>query len=159
AACRALNRWAADFASYSPKRLLPCLVLPWHDPHRAVRELDEALKLGLKVAFATPTPPATHRWSDPAYDPLWRELEAAGEVRTYHEFTRLPGTANNIVRSSYRDVNALMYLCGHTVEAQLTLMDLMYGGVFSRFPKLQIGFVEAHTAWLAGWLDMLDQQW
>jgi predicted TIM-barrel fold metal-dependent hydrolase len=38
-------------------------------------------------------------------------------------------------------------------------MDLIYGGVFSRHPKLKFGFVEAHTAWLPGWLAMLDQQW
>jgi predicted TIM-barrel fold metal-dependent hydrolase len=93
------------------------------------------------------------------YDPLWKALEANGVTMTFHEFTRLPGTPNNIVRNSYRAVHAMLYLCGHTVEAQLTLMDLLYGGVFSRFPQLKFGFVEAHTAWLPGWLAMLDQQW
>jgi predicted TIM-barrel fold metal-dependent hydrolase len=159
AACRALNRWAHDFASYAPERLKPCMVLPWYDPARALKELDFALAQGLRVAFATPTPSAGLRWSDPAYDPLWKALEANNVVMTFHEFTRLPGKANSIVRDAYRAVHAMLYLCGHTVEAQLTLMDLMYGGVFSRYPKLKLGFVEAHTAWLPGWLAMLDQQW
>jgi len=159
AACRALNRWAADFASNAPDRLKPCMVLPWYDPERALRELDSALELGLRAAFATPTPTVAYRWSDPAYDPLWKALEANNVTMTFHEFTRLPGTPNNIVRNAYRAVHAMLYLCGHTVEAQLTLMDLIYGGVFSRHPKLNIGFVEAHTAWLPGWLAMLDQQW
>ena len=159
AACRALNRWAADFASHAPERLKPCMVLPWYDPDRAARELDFALDLGMRVAFATPTPSAAYRWSDPAYDALWRALEASNVTMTFHEFTRLPGTPNNIVRSAYRAVHAMLYMCGHTVEAQLTLMDLLYGGVFSRFPTLKFGFVEAHTAWLPGWLAMLDQQW
>jgi predicted TIM-barrel fold metal-dependent hydrolase len=38
-------------------------------------------------------------------------------------------------------------------------MDLLHGGVFSKFPKLQIGLVEAHTAWLPGWLASLDEHW
>jgi predicted TIM-barrel fold metal-dependent hydrolase len=159
AACRALNRWAVDFASHAPDRLKPCMVLPWYDPERALRELNSALELGMRVAFATPTPTVNYRWSDRAYDQLWRALEANGVTMTFHEFTRLPGTPNNIVRNSYRAVHAMLYLCGHTVEAQLTLMDLIFGGVFSRFPKLKFGFVEAHTAWLPGWLAMLDQQW
>ena len=53
----------------------------------------------------------------------------------------------------------MRYLCGHTIEAELALMDLMYGGVFNRFPGLTMGFVEAHVAWLPGWLAMLDLQW
>jgi hypothetical protein len=159
AACRALNRWAADFASHAPDRLKPCMVLPWYDPQRALRELDSALALGMRVAFATPTPSAQLRWSDPAYDPLWKALEDNSVTMTFHEFTRLPGRANNIVRDTYRAVHAMLYVCGHTVEAQLTLMDLIFGGVFSRYPNLKFGFVEAHTAWLPGWLALLDQQW
>jgi predicted TIM-barrel fold metal-dependent hydrolase len=160
AACRALNRWSSDFASYAPERLKPCLMLPWYDPQRALKELDFALKLGLKVAFATPTSPAAHRWSDRAYDPLWKALQDNGVVMTFHEFTRIPtATSNRVVRDTYRDSYSMMYLCGHTLEAQLTVMDLMFGGVFNRFPKLPIVFVEAHIAWLPGWLASLDQQW
>src|ERR1051326_2885543 len=114
AACRALNRWAANFASPAPDRLKPCMVLPWYDPDRALRELDSALELGMRVAFATPTPTANYRWSDPAYDPLWKALEANGVTMTFHEFTRQPGTPNNIVRNSYRAVHAMLYICGHT---------------------------------------------
>src|SRR5262249_32793320 len=83
AACRALNRWASDSASHAPDRLKPCMVLPWYDPNRALRELDYALSLGLRVAFATPTPTVTYRWSDPAYDPLWRALEASNVTMTF----------------------------------------------------------------------------
>src|SRR4029078_11188467 len=67
--------------------------------------------------------------------------------------------SNRVVRDSYRDNYSMMYLCGHTLEAQLTVMDLMFGGVFNRFPDLRIVFVEAHIAWLPGWLASLDQQW
>jgi predicted TIM-barrel fold metal-dependent hydrolase len=50
----------------------------------------------------------------------------------------------------------MMYYCHHTVEMQLALMDLIVGGTLERFPRLQFGFIEAHTAWLPGWLAQMD---
>ncbi|WP_417620267.1 amidohydrolase family protein [Parasphingorhabdus sp.] len=160
AACRGLNRWAAEFAKAAPDRLLPCMVLPWYDPARALEEFHIAHELGLKVAFSTPTPSLERRWSDPDYDVLWQALQDKDVVMTFHEFTRVPGTASSLVaRASYKDQYPMMYLCGHTVEIQLSMMDLLLGGVCDRFPKLKIGFVEAHAAWLQGWLEMLDSVW
>jgi len=157
---RALNRWAADFAAHAPERLKPCFMLPWHDPQRALVELEGALKLGLRIAFSAPTPGPKHRWSDRAYDPLWQALQDNGVVMTFHDFTRLPGATTHLAaRETYADNYMMMYLCGHTVEPQLTLMDLMLGGVFNRFPKLRFMFVEAHIAWLPGWLASMDAQW
>jgi predicted TIM-barrel fold metal-dependent hydrolase len=159
-AARGLNRWAADFASYAPKRLVPCFMLPWHDPERALAELDGALKLGMKVAFSAPTPSRRYRWSHRAYDPLWKALQDNNVTMTFHDFTRMPGADSPLVaREAYSDNYMMMYLCGHTVEPQVTLMDLMLGGVFNRFPRLRMVFVEAHIAWLPGWLASMDQQW
>jgi len=160
AACRGLNKWAANFASAAPDRLFPCMLLPWYDPVRAVEELQVARDLGLRVAFSAPTPSVERRWSDPAYDVLWRTMEDAGIIMTFHEFTRMPNAKSNIVaRPSYKDSYAMMYLCGHTVEVQLAVMDMLLGGVCHRFPKLAVGFVECHAAWLQGWLAMLDSVW
>jgi predicted TIM-barrel fold metal-dependent hydrolase len=155
AACRAANRWAADFASADPKRLKPCMMLPFRYPEKVLEEFHFAVgSLGLEVAFAAPTPAPERRWSDAALDPIWREMEAAGVVMAFHEFTR--GVQGSVGRPVYRDAYPMMYLCGHSVEAQLTLMDLLLGGVYERFPRLPIGFVEAHIAWLPGWLALMD---
>ena len=55
---------------------------------------------------------------------------------TFHEFTRLPGKSNAIARPTYSAVHAMLYLCGHTVEAQLTLI------LSGRF----IGYLPEHYA-------------
>jgi hypothetical protein len=87
-------------------------------------------------------------------------MQDAGVVMTFHEFTRIPGaTSNFVARKAYKDQYAMTYLCGHTVEAMLSLMDVLLGCVCYRFPRLKIGFVEAHAAWLQGWLEMLDSAW
>jgi predicted TIM-barrel fold metal-dependent hydrolase len=161
AACRGANKWAAAFAGGAPDRLFPCMLLPWYDPARALEEFKVAKDLGFRFAFSAPTPSAERRWSDRSYDPIWAAMESNGIIMTFHEFTRIPagGKSNLVARDSYKDQYPMMYLCGHTVEIQLAVMDIILGGVCERFPKLNIGFVECHAAWLQGWLEMLDSVW
>ena len=160
AASRALNRFAADFADADRKRLKPCLTLPWRFPDLALSELRHASdELGLEVVFAAPTPDPHRRWSDPAFDPLWGEMQERGLVLTFHEFTRVGGDMQLVTRPCYSDSYALSYLCGHTVEAQLAVMDVICGGMLDRFPELSVGFVEAHVSWLPGWLALMDSIW
>ncbi|MBW2497542.1 MAG: amidohydrolase family protein [Deltaproteobacteria bacterium] len=160
AACRALNRWAADFADTDRSRLKPCMSLPWRFPDLVIEELRYAREeLGLGIIFAAPTPDPKRRWSDPALDPVWAEIESSQTVMTFHEFTRLEQDAPLVARETYQDSYALSYVCGHCVEAQLSLLDIIGGGVLERFPDLQLGIVEAHTAWLPGWLALLDGLW
>ena len=160
AACRAINRWESEFMQAAPDRLKPCMMLPMRHPDLALEEFHYATQeLGLDVIFAAPTPARERRWSDSALDPLWSAIQESGAVMTFHEFTRMGGDMPVVARESYRDMYALSYLCGHTVEAQLAVMDLIGGGVLERFPGLKVGFVEAHVAWLPGWLALMDSLW
>jgi predicted TIM-barrel fold metal-dependent hydrolase len=160
AACRALNRFAANFADADRARLKPCISLPWRFPELALAELRHAKEdLGLEVVFSAPTPDRKHRWSDPVFDPIWQEMSDREIVMTFHEFTRVGEDMPIVARPCYRDSYPLMYLCGHTVEAQLAVMDMIGGGALERFPDLQVGFVEAHVAWLPGWLALMDSIW
>ncbi len=160
AASRGLNRWAAAFADADRARLKPCMSLPWRFPESALDEFRHAHEaLGLDTIFAAPTPDPKRRWSDAALDPVWEAIQASGAVLTFHEFTRLGDDAPLVARKSYQDSYPLTYLCGHCVEAQLAVMDLIGGGVLERFPELQVGIVEAHVAWLPGWLATIDGVW
>ena len=160
AACRALNRWAANFASAAPARLKPCMILPMRWPDHALRELEFARGLGLNILFIPPTLPIERHWGDPALDPVYRELQDKNVVVTFHEFSQVPkGAGHQISRESYKDSYPFMYFCGHVVEVQLALMNVIGGGVLERFPRLRVGFVEANIAWLPGWLALMDNLW
>src|SRR5262249_28956481 len=50
----------------------------------------------------------------------------------------------------------LVYLCTHTVEPQLAVMDLVAAGVLHRHPRLRVGLLEAHVSWVPGWLQLID---
>ncbi len=161
AGCRAINRWIANFADTDRSRLLPAMMLPIMHPDRALAEFRYAHdELGLEVVFAAPTPHRDRRWSDPSLDPLWAAIQEAGAVMTFHEFTRLGGEHLQLVaRPAYKDSYAINYLCGHSVECQLAITDLIGGGALDRFPELRVGLVEGHVAWLPGWLALMDDLW
>lgn len=161
AGCRALNRWAGNFAGTNRDRLKPAMMLPMLFPDLALREFEYASReLGLDTVFAAPTPHKDRRWSDPSFDPLWDAIERAGAVMMFHEFTRVDRSEMPIViRPCYLDSYPLSYLAGHAVEAQLAVTDIIGGGTLERFPTLKVGFVEAHVAWLPGWLALMDNLW
>jgi predicted TIM-barrel fold metal-dependent hydrolase len=161
AGCRALNRWAGEFASTDRERLKPAMMLPVLFPELAVAEFRFANEeLGLDAVFAAPTPHKDRRWSDPTFDPLWEAIQASGAVMLFHEFTRVDRSELPIViRPCYADSYPISYLAGHAVEAQLAVTDLIGGGALDRFPELKVGFVEAHVAWLPGWLALMDSLW
>ncbi len=159
AGCRAANTWAAQFADYNRERLKPCMVLPHRYPDKALQEFIYAREeLGMEAIFFTPTPAESHRWSDPVMDPLWEAVQDSNTLLTFHEFSRAP-TGNVLARKTYGDSYPMMYLSGHCVEAQMSIMDLILGGVLERFPTLRLSFVEAHCAWLPGWLALMDSLW
>ena len=161
AGCRALNRWASNFAATNRDRLKPAMMVPMLFPELAVAEFEYGSKeLGLDAVFAVPTPHKDRRWSDPSFDRLWGAMQSAGAVMMFHEFTRIDRSDLPIViRPCYRDSYPLSYLAGHTVEAQLAVMDIIGGGTLDRFPELKVAFVEAHVAWLPGWLALMDSLW
>jgi predicted TIM-barrel fold metal-dependent hydrolase len=153
---RAYNRYCADFASADPVRLKPTMLVPFNHPDVAVEEIRFAREqCGLDIAFANPTPPNETPWSNPQYDALWSAIEDLDVTMSFHE-SAVGAGPTTIGINRYWGQGNMTYLCTHTVEPQLAVMDLILGGVFHRHPRLRIGFLEAHVAWLPGWLQLLD---
>ncbi len=124
------------------------------------RDLPAPKRPHIRLAKEKERPAPERCWFDPALDPAWREMQDAGVVLTFHEQTRSPkGNPSVVAHESYEGSYPFLYLCGHVVEMQLAVMDIIGGGVLERFPRLQVGFVEAHVAWLPGWLTLMDQLW
>jgi predicted TIM-barrel fold metal-dependent hydrolase len=154
---RAYNRFCADFASTDPKRLRPVMLVPFNHPDVARQEMEFAREeLGLRIAFANPTPPNDIYWSHERYDDLWSTMEDLGVVLAFHESALGAGPTSVGLNRYGGQGHGLMYLCAHTVEPQLAIMDMLLGGAIDRHRRLRVGLFEAHLSWLAGWLQLLD---
>jgi predicted TIM-barrel fold metal-dependent hydrolase len=156
ACARAYNRYCAEFSSADPRRLRPVMLLPLNHPDVAVEEMRYAKEeCGLSVAFANPTPPDDVAWSDARYDDLLSAFEDLEVTLAFHE-SAVGATPNTVGINRYAGYHGMLYLTAHTVEPQLAVMDVLLGGLLLRHPRLRLGLLEAHLAWLPGWLEMVD---
>ncbi|MGH7948782.1 MAG: amidohydrolase family protein [Candidatus Binataceae bacterium] len=154
AACRAYSNWLADFCRARPDRLFGVAPMPLQDVDAAVREMRRVVKqLGFKAVFIRPNPFNQRRLCDAAYDPFWREAEELGvPVAVHGSFgTRMPTMGGD----RYRDPFFFHMVC-HPFEQQAACMDVICGGVLSKFPRLRVGFLESGIGWLGYWLDRMD---
>jgi predicted TIM-barrel fold metal-dependent hydrolase len=156
ACARAYNRYCADFAATDPRRLRPTMLLPFNHPDVAIEEMRYAREqCGLTITFVNPTPPLETCWSDPVFDNLWSAMEDLNVTLALHE-SAVGAGPSTVGVTRYRGRSRLLYLCAHTVEPQLAIMDLILGGVLVAHPRLRVGMLEAHLSWIPGWLALLD---
>lgn len=156
ACARAYNRYCADFATADPRRLRPTMLLPFNHPDVAIAEMRYAReKCGLTTAFVNPTPPLDTCWSDPLFADVWSAMEDMNVTLALHESAVGAGPSTVGVQR-YRGRSRMLYLCAHSVEPQLAIMDLILGGTLTAHPRLRVGMLEAHLVWIPGWLALLD---
>jgi predicted TIM-barrel fold metal-dependent hydrolase len=154
--CRSYNRWIAEFASVDRKRLKPTMIVPFNHPDVALDEMKFAREtLGLEILHAGPTPPPGMSWHGHALDPIW---DYAQDSDTFVAFLDSCSAASNGVGLDRDYTYPMIYMCGKVVETQLAVMDLIFGGVLQRFPRLLVGFFECFAAWFPGWIELLDSQ-
>jgi uncharacterized protein len=144
---RAYNDWLADFCSYNPDRLKGAAVLPMLNPEEAARELERSAKLG-HVAAMCHTYVYQHQINDPAYDDLWAAAQQYDVPITFH------ASGSEISKFDRFDTFLAEHTIGHTFEQIASTINVVYGGILERFPRLQIGFLEG----MVGWVPMMGER-
>jgi aminocarboxymuconate-semialdehyde decarboxylase len=138
----ALNEELIAISQEHPERLAPLLHLPVEHPGVAAQIVGKGRLAGQRrFAMATGAPNGT--LSDPAYEPLWRQLDEIDGFLFLH-----PGEGCD----ARLDPFYLHNLLGNPFETAIAASHLVFGGVLQRFAK--INFCLAHaggvTAALAG---------
>lgn len=154
AGIRAYNRWLKDgFCAADPERLIGIFQIPNVGIESSVAELRRAKKEGYKgVAIsAWPSGGDNLRADD---DPFW---DAAAELDmpvSIHlmlsaQQTKMGGSNKGSVALG---ASSLMY-------SMPILIELIFQGVFDRFPELRIAFVEVGCGWIPHFLEMVDDRY
>jgi uncharacterized protein len=153
--CRAYNRYMSEYCAVAPDRLKGAMIVPYNHPDVAADEARWAFERGLTVAVTNPTPPDDRAWSDMFYDRIWETLDDLEIPLAFHEITTgCPPHTLGVQR--YAKTYHMVYLVTHVVETALGVTDLILSGTLERFPGLRVMLAEAHTAWVPGWLALLD---
>ena len=147
------NDWVAEFCSAYPKVLKGIAMINVDEVEDAVSELQRCAKLGFVGAMITVYPPAERPYSLPIYEPLWAAAQDLQLPLSLHIATNRPGAGQefqNILSVTpwfFSDVD-------HWVRESLGQM--IFTGVFERYPKLQVGSVEMELSWVPHFLDRID---
>lgn len=157
AVCRAMNDAKAEFNRHTNGRVFGLAKLPMIDPQAAVKELRRAItELGLK-GMVCPQHVRDKNLDHRDFDPVWAEAERLGVPVCIHGGGQAPDQFPIAVdRFQTRlEVHAITHPLGNMIA----LDSFCVGGVFARFPKLKVAFMESGCGWLPFWLWRLDEHY
>jgi uncharacterized protein len=52
-----------------------------------------------------------------------------------------------------------VHLMSHVTEQMASIVAVLLGGVFERFPRLKVAFLEAGCGWLPFWVEHMDEEY
>lgn len=157
AAMRDYNDWIAEFCSHNPKQLKGMAMINVDDVDVAVRELERARAKGLSGALITVLPPAWGSYRFPVYDRLWAAAQDLGMPLSLHVGTdRADPRAGDAAFSLDVKNFPPSGFVNQDQQIRLSLAEMIYSGVFERFPGLRVGAVECELSWATVFLQRLD---
>lgn len=151
------NDWIAEFCSHDPARLKGLAMLNVDDVDGAVAELERVRAKGLVGALISVAPPAWGSYRQPEYDRLWAAAQDLGMPLSLHVGTDRadPRVGDDAFRLNVKEVPPSRFV-NQDYQVRIALSEIIYSGVFERFPDLRIGAVEHELSWIPVFLQRLD---
>lgn len=147
AAARMINDRYVDLVDRHPDRFLAFVVLPLPHVDAALAELDRVLDAPGVVGVALTTSAAGRALTDPAFAPVWQELDRRGTVMYLHP-------AGDGVASPQITDHHLTWMVGAPVEDTVVAAQLITRGFVTRYSGVRI--LNSH---FGGALPMLLERW
>jgi predicted TIM-barrel fold metal-dependent hydrolase len=152
--CRAYNDWVAQYCRAAPSRLKGVALVALQDVAAAVQEVRRCIEQLGMVGVMLPSNVQGHNLSQHAFDPLFAAVEALGVPIGIHTSTGMHAHACGAERF---EIFALAHATSFPFEAMLALASFVCEGIWERFPRLKVVFLEASIGWVPWWLERLDE--
>ena len=154
---KAYNDWMADFCSAAPDRLKGIAMLNIDNVRVGVKELERCANMGFVGAMITDIPTESRRYFLPEYDVLWAAAQDLEMPLSLHGATNRGTNPGPMPKApEEHDGGANAFQCNFDMYVRISLTDMIFNGVFERFPKLRIGAIEQQLAWAPFFLDRID---
>ena len=147
------NDWVAEFCSANPKVLKGIAMVNVDEVKVGIKEMERCAKLGFVGAMITVYPPAEVPYSLPMYEPLWAAAQDLQIPLSLHIATNRPGPGQEF-QNVLTTPPSFLSNVDHWVRESIGQM--IFSGVFERYPKLQVGSVEMELSWVPHFLDRID---
>ncbi len=153
ALCKTYNDWIAEFCVPFPQRIKGIAMINVDDVTESVREMTRCAKLGLSGALVTVYPLEERAYDSPEYEPLWAAAQDLALPLSLHIATNRPAPGAPFV-----DLETVptAFLTNVDHWVRMSLANMIFSGVFERYPKLQVGSVEQELSWAPHFMERMD---
>lgn len=160
ALCHAVNQWLLEYCAADPKRLRAVGLIPCQAPEAAVKELEYLAKGGATTVML-PTNVYGRNMGDPHFYPIYDAAEKIGMTLSVHPQTGhdgVPGVSGVMGAGSERFFKYVyVHMTAFPFELKIAMMHMMGEGVFDRYRRLRIAFMEGGANWLPSWVERFDE--
>ncbi len=153
AICRAYNDWLAEFCSVDPDRLKAIAMINVDDVADAVSELERTAKFGFVGAMITEYPLEERRYDHSDYEPLWAAAAGLNMPLSLHTATRRVLSNTALVERTVHDASRR---ATKVFLPAISMCDMIFSGVFERYPDLRLAIVEFELSWVPYVLTNMD---
>jgi predicted TIM-barrel fold metal-dependent hydrolase len=150
---RAYNDWLAEFCSTDPERLKGIAMINLDDIQEGIKELERTAKMGFAGAMITEYPLEDRRYEQPEYEPFWAAAQALDMPLSLHTATRRQGKIRGAGEKTLRDASSRATKVFYPATS---MCDMIFSGVFERYPNLKLAIVEFELAWVPHLLSSMD---
>ena len=151
--CRSYNDWVGEFCGVIPDRLKGIAMINTDDVSVGVKELERCAKMGLVGAMIAVYPSTSQYYDDPAYEPFWA---AAQDLQMPLNLHVAANRYSPVQELADPDIDRPAFICNAAYWPMMSLGDIIFSGVFERYPNLYVGSVEHELSWAPHFLDRLD---
>ena len=156
ASLSAYNDWLAEFCGAHPKRLKGVGFINIDDVQDGIREMERCAKLGL-VGAHIPVYNSRLRYNSPVFEPLWAAAQDLDMSIALHINSNRPADHEEFGLAGVA-VAPLFFINGD-YWPRMSIADMIFSGVFDRYPELRLVVVEFEAAWAAAFLQRMDYQY
>jgi predicted TIM-barrel fold metal-dependent hydrolase len=155
---QAYNDWTIEeWCAGSDGRLIPLIIIPLWDAHLAAAEVRRNAERGVRAVCFSEIPaylglPSVHD-PDRYWDPFFQACDETSTVVNMHigSSSKMPSTSADApaaVGSSLTHINA-----------ELSMADFLFSGLFERFSNLKVAYSEGQIGWIPYLLHRMDVVW
>lgn len=155
ATATAYNNWLEERYTKLDPRIHGAGLLPVQDPAAAATELERCAtrRTRFPVGLLPGRMAMNRSYGDPFFDPIYAAAEKHDLPLAIH------GAPSRGLGFDHFNVFAKVHALEHAVPQFIHITDMIFSGVFDRFPKLRVAYLEAGASWVPWMMDRLDYEY
>lgn len=162
----AFNAWVDDDWGFNYRnRIFSPPMIPMADVHRSLDELEWAIARGVRIITMTPGPWYGRSPADSYFDAFWKRVDEERLVVIFHAYGGVPAPYRDFYQREWarppvtNDAHSMMLrsaLLPFHRPVMDSMMAMTLGGLFNRFPHINVCSIEVGAAWVGYCLHELD---